>query len=74
MPDRVVVISSETIKLDAFLKWAGLAQTGGEAKQWVQAGVVAVNGAQERRRGRRLRPGDRVSVAGHATLVVVRPV
>jgi len=53
------------------LKLAQVAATGGEAKQMVQRGRVMVNGAVERRRGRRLRPGDRVEVAGRQ-LVVTR--
>lgn len=52
------------IKLDQFLKWKGIAQTGGEAKLLIQAGEVAVNGAVETRRGRKLLVGDRISVMG----------
>jgi ribosome-associated protein len=50
--------SPETIRLDQFLKLAQVVQTGGEAKYWIQAGEVWVNGAVEMRRGRKLRPGD----------------
>ena len=52
---REVVISTETIELEALLKWAGLARTGGEAKMRIQGGEIRVNGAPERRRGRLLR-------------------
>ena len=51
------------IKLDQFLKWQGIAQTGGEAKLMIQEGEVAVNGAIETRRGRKLVSGDRVTIA-----------
>lgn len=54
------------------LKWAGLAPTGGQAKLLIQRGAVQVNGVVERRRGRRLIPGDRVTVGGHEYLVVAR--
>lgn len=57
-------IRTETITLGAFLKWAGVAQTGGEAKRLVASGAVRVNGERETRRGRTLRPGDVVAVAG----------
>ena len=56
--------SPQFIKLDQFLKWQGVVQTGGEAKFTIQAGSVAVNGNIETRRGRKLITGDRVTVAG----------
>ncbi|WP_414503190.1 RNA-binding S4 domain-containing protein [Synechococcus sp. H70.1] len=52
------------IKLDQFLKLTGVVATGGQAKQLIQAGQVRVNGEVETRRGRKLRPGDAVAVAG----------
>ena len=59
------VQSSQTfIKLDQFLKWQGIAQTGGEAKIIIKQGMVEVNGEEESRRGRKLITGDRVTVAG----------
>lgn len=72
MPEQIVVISTSTIKLDAFLKWAGAVQTGGEAKRRIQGGEVQVNGVPERRRGRLLRPGDRVHLSGQPPLIVAR--
>lgn len=55
---------SAHIKLDQFLKWQGIAQTGGEAKIIIRQGIVLVNGEAEIRRGRKLVTGDRVTVAG----------
>jgi ribosome-associated protein len=46
------------VKLDQFLKWKGLAHTGGEAKMTIQSGDVMVNGEIEDRRGRKLEKGD----------------
>jgi ribosome-associated protein len=57
------------IRLDQFLKWQGLVFTGGEAKQRIQGGEVRVNGFQETRRGRKLRAGDRVELAGRTEVV-----
>lgn len=51
-----------SIKLDQFLKWIGVASTGGEAKFLIQSGDVRVNGDVETRRGRKLIDGDRVSI------------
>ncbi|MGA1488791.1 MAG: RNA-binding S4 domain-containing protein [Planctomycetota bacterium] len=52
----------DSIKLDQFLKWQGAVDSGGEAKVRIQAGEVRVNGEVETRRGKRLRPGDTVSL------------
>ena len=59
-----IAIHSEFIRLDQFLKLAQLVSGGGEAKLLVQDGAVRVNGATETRRGRKLRPGDRVEIEG----------
>ena len=59
-----VKITTEFIKLDAFLKFSGAADTGGEAKTLVQEGRVKVNGETCTMRGKKLRPGDRVEVQG----------
>ena len=67
-----VAIETLRITLGDFLKWAGAAETGGRAKQMVQAGTVRVNGVVELRRGRQLAPGDRVAAAGRVYLVVAR--
>ena len=57
------------LKLDQFLKWQGLAATGGEAKQRIQRGDVRVNDTIETRRGRRLALGDMVEIDGRQVLV-----
>jgi ribosome-associated protein len=50
------------IKLDSFLKFVGIAPTGGQAKLMIQNGEVLVNDMVETRRGRKLVSGDRVTV------------
>ncbi len=54
------------------LKWAGVVPTGGQAKLMVRGGRVQVNGVVERRRGRRVSPGDRIIVGGREYRVVAR--
>jgi len=61
--------SGKSIKLDQFLKWQGIAETGGQAKQLIQDGRVRVNGQVERRRGRKLVEGDIVTL-GDKTVTV----
>ena len=67
-----ISIHTEFIKLDALLKYASLAETGGEAKQMVQAGEVKVNGEVCTMRRKKLRPGDVVE-AGGQTVQVTAP-
>ena len=59
-----ILIHTEFIKLDALLKFAGLCETGGEAKELVQGGAVKVNGEVCTMRGKKIRPGDVVEAAG----------
>lgn len=54
------------ITVGQFLKLAGLAATGGEAKQLIAARMVLVNGLVEDRRGRKLQEGDIVAIQGAA--------
>ena len=55
-------LRGDHITLDALLKAAGLASSGGDAKTLIQQGGVCVNGEVDLRRGRKLRAGDQVSV------------
>ena len=57
-------IDGEFIKLDSFLKAVDAVSSGGEAKLLILDGQVWVNGEMELRRGRKLRMGDRVELAG----------
>ena len=57
-----VSIHTEFIKLDSLLKFAGLCDTGGFAKELVQQGAVRVNGEVRTMRGKKIRPGDAVTV------------
>lgn len=67
-----VRITTDSIKLDQFLKWANLVATGGEAKLLVQEGNVLVNGELETRRGRTLVPGDEVEIKGQEKVKITR--
>ena len=63
MSDSTFAIHTEYIDLLQFLKATGMAVTGGEAKMLVDDGLIQVNGEDESRRRRKLRPGDRVDIA-----------
>lgn len=57
-----IEINTEFIKLDSFLKFAGVTDTGGQAKEAVLEGVVMVNGEVCTMRGKKIRPGDVVEI------------
>lgn len=59
-----IQITTEFIKLDAFLKWANVVASGAEAKLAIQDGFVLVNGEVETRRGKKLYKGDVVTFEG----------
>jgi ribosome-associated protein len=69
-PDDVS-IGGEMIRLGQFLKYSGLLDSGGDAKEVVIDGYVTVNGEVDRRRGRQLHDGDLVTFEGRT--VRVRP-
>ncbi|NMA80154.1 MAG: RNA-binding S4 domain-containing protein [Clostridiales bacterium] len=57
-----VEISTEYIKLDQLLKFAGIAETGGHAKDMILDGIVMVNGDLCEMRGKKIRKGDIITV------------
>ena len=65
-----VVIGTEFIKLEAALKFADAVPSGGLAKTVIQDGEVLVNGEVCTMRGKKVRPGDKVTV-GDITLEII---
>ena len=63
-------IKTEYIKLDSLLKFAGLTDTGGFAKELIQHGSVTVNGEVCTMRGKKIRRGDEVSVENFTVRVI----
>lgn len=72
MAEKIVSISTEYIPLDSFLKWVGVADTGGHAKTLIASSMIKVNGEIELRRGRKLRLGDRIAVIGGGQWLIAR--
>ena len=70
MQKEHVQITTEFIKLDSLLKFAGVVGTGGEAKDAIQRGDVTVNGEVCTMRGKKIRPGDVVELGGEIALIV----
>lgn len=59
-----VKIDTPYIKLDSFLKYMGLVETGGLAKYAIQCGYVFVNGKVCTVRGKKLSLSDQVKYKG----------
>jgi len=57
-----VKISTEFIKLDQFLKWLAVVDSGSDAKQVILDGKVKVNDEIEKRRGRKIYPEYKVEI------------
>ena len=66
---ETIQINTDFIKLDAFLKFAAMVGTGGEAKLVISDGLVQVNGEVCTMRGKKLRAGDTVTFADQTLLV-----
>ena len=60
--DNKVKITTEFIKLDQLLKFAGTVAIGSEAKELILDGQVKVNGEVCTMRGKKIRGGDVVTV------------
>lgn len=57
------------IELNKLLKIMQLVGSGGEAKQFIDEGLVQVNGKVETQRRKKLRPGDKVLFEGNEVVV-----
>ena len=66
---RVVTVREVPIELCQFIKFGGVAESGGEAKQLINEGLVTLNGVVERQKRKKLAVGDRVTVRGQTLIV-----
>lgn len=70
MEKEIITINTEFIKLDQLLKFSGIADTGGMAKDIILSGDVKVNGEIALQRGKKIRKGDVVDVGGQVLLEI----
>lgn len=61
---KKIPITTPYIRLDSLLKFSGMCETGGMAKEAVQNGKVKVNGEVCLMRGKKLREGDWIELDG----------
>lgn len=70
-PDKIIAeLESEFVELFKILKFEGLAESGGNAKQVIQDGLVSVNGEVETRKRKKIRAGDQIDFIDHHIEVV----
>ncbi len=72
MQKENIEITTEYISLDKLLKFAGIADTGGQAFMMIEEGIVLLNGAKVQEKRRKVYAGDVVTVDGQLQLTVVR--
>lgn len=70
---RVVEITQEPVELYKILKFEGMVQSGGEAKQVVGEGMVKVNDVVETRKRKKIVTGDTVEYSGDKVLIKYVP-
>lgn len=66
-----VFITSEYITLGQFLKYENLIERGGSVKFFLEEIPVFINGEQDNRRGRKLYPGDIVSIEEFGEFIIL---
>lgn len=66
---RNVAVREVPIELCQFIKFGGLAESGGEAKQLISEGLVLLNGVVETQKRKKLAVGDKVKANGHVIVV-----
>ncbi|WMJ21790.1 RNA-binding S4 domain-containing protein [Paludicola sp. MB14-C6] len=70
MKEKVTVeIKTDFIKLDQLLKFIGIAESGGHAKEIIAEGVVFVNQQQCTMRGKKIKDGDQVELDQYCFLI-----
>lgn len=72
MQKEHIEISTEYISIDKLLKFAGIADTGGQAFMMIEDGIVQLNGEKVQEKRRKVYAGDVVTIDGQLQLTVVR--
>ena len=65
-PDNIIAeLETEFVELYKILKFEGLSESGGNAKQAIANGLVSVNGEVETRKRKKIRAGDQIDFIDH---------
>ncbi len=66
----ITELESDFVELYKILKFEGVAESGGAAKQAIVEGMVSVNGKIETRKRKKISAGDSIEVRGQIIEVV----
>ncbi len=69
----IAELESEFVALYKILKFEGLADSGGNAKQAIAEGLVSVNGEIETRKRKKIKAGDQIDFIDHHIDVINKP-
>lgn len=72
IPMREVTLNSEPVELFKLIKFAGLANSGGEAKMLIEDRLVEVNGEIETRKRKKIVAGDVISMGDESIVATVK--
>lgn len=72
MEKAEIVIDTEYISMDKLLKFAGIADTGGQAFMMIEDGIISLNGQVVSEKRKKVRPGDVVNIDNQLELTVVQ--
>lgn len=61
---EIIEISTPVIQLDQLLKWAGIADTGGQVRLFIEDGLISLNGIKIHERRKKIHPGDIIEIKG----------
>jgi len=68
----IAELKEEFVELYKILKFEGLVDSGGMAKQIIADGQVIVNGKVETRKRKKIGPGDRIEFSGQSIEVLAK--
>lgn len=68
----IAELESEFVELYKILKFEGLADSGGNAKQAIAEGHVSVNGEVETRKRKKIKAGDQIDFIDHHIDVIAK--
>ena len=66
----ITELESEFVELYKILKFEGIAESGGAAKQVIADGLVSVNGVVEKRKSKKITAGDHIEVSNQIIDVI----
>lgn len=59
---EIIEISTPVIQLDQLLKWAGIVETGGQVRLFIDDGLITLNGIKIHERRKKIHPGDIIEI------------